>query len=352
MSKLAFTQVVVSIVVLWGLSLQSSMARDSIEMVGSSTVYPFATVAAERFGRGGAFQAPRVESTGTGGGMKLFCRGTGVETPDIANASRRIKKEEIALCEENGVTGIIEVPIGHDGIVMAQSKKAQSFMLMRRDIFLALARDIPAANDGELIPNPYKMWSEVNPELPALAIRVYGPPPTSGTRDAFTELAMEGGCKSFAWVRALEKQDKARYKAICHALREDGPYIEVGENDNIIVQKLVASPDSLGIFGYSFLAENLDRVRGLAVENTAPEFDAIADSSYPVSRTLFLYVKKAHIGIVPGLAEFVDFFVSEAAIGEDGFLTERGLIPLTTLNLKALRTVVANRQTLSPNALR
>ena len=309
----------VGMVLLCATLAHSSIARDSIEMVGSSTVYPFATVAAERFGRGGGFQSPRVEATGTGGGVKLFCRGKGVDTPDIANASRRIKKEEIALCKKNGVADIIEIPIGYDGIVIAQSKAGKPFALTRRDIFLAFAKDIPTHEDGVLTANPHTMWSDINREFPALPIRVYGPPPTSGTRDAFVELAMEGGCQSFAWVKALKSQDKNRYRAICHAVREDGPYIEAGENDNIIVRKLVASPASLGIFGYSFLAENLDKVRALGIDNIAPEFDAIADSSYPVSRTLFLYVKKAHIESILGLPEFIDFFVSEAAMGEDGF---------------------------------
>ena len=322
-----------------------AMAGESIEMVGSSTVYPFATVAAERFGRGGDYSAPRVESTGTGGGLKLFCAGVDGDTPDIANASRRIKQSEIDLCARNGVGEIIEVPIGFDGIVVARAAAAAALDLTRRDLFLALAREIPTAA-GETIKNPHRTWRDVNPQLPELAIRVYGPPPTSGTRDAFVELAMESGCETFAWIAALGKSDKKRRQAICHALREDGAYIEAGENDNLILQKLAASPDSLGVFGYSFLAENADKVRGAAIDGVAPSFEAIADSSYPISRPLFLYVKKAHLEKTPGLAEFLAFFTSESVIGEDGFLAERGLVPLAAPDLRALRRRVERRETL------
>jgi|AMFO01.1.fsa_nt_gi ABC-type phosphate transport system, periplasmic component len=306
-------------------------SRDTIHIVGSSTVYPFATVVAEHFGRATRFKTPRIESTGSGGGMKLFCAGVGVNHPDITNASRRIKKSEFAKCQANGVKEIVEVKIGYDGIAIANSRKAPRFDLSRKDLFLALARQVPdpaAPESGKLVPNPYQTWKQVNPSLPDVRIEVLGPPPTSGTRDAFAELAMEGGCKQFAWIKALKHQDKKRYKAICHAIREDGPYIEAGENDNLIVKKLVANPRALGIFGYSYLEQNADQLQGSLVDGVAPEFELIADGSYPVSRPLFFYVKKAHVGRIPGIREYLAEFTSEKAWGDDGYLVDKGLIPM------------------------
>ncbi|MGD9009874.1 MAG: substrate-binding domain-containing protein, partial [Desulfobacteraceae bacterium] len=277
-------------------------ARDYISIVGSSTVYPFATVVAEQFGKTTSFKTPKIESTGSGGGLKLFSAGVGVEHPDITNASRRIKKSEFEKCQKNGVKGIVEVKIGYDGIVLANSKKTKQMSLSRKDIFLALAKDVPDPSGAEkLVPNPYKTWKDVNSALPATKIEVLGPPPTSGTRDAFVELAMEGGAKKFAWIKAMKKKDKKAYKAVCHTIREDGAYIEAGENDNLIVQKLNANPDALGIFGFSFLDQNSDKIQGSLVDGKAPTFDAIADGQYPVSRPLFFYVKKAHVGTIPGM---------------------------------------------------
>jgi len=323
--------------------------RDNISIVGSSTVYPFSTVVAERFGRTGTFKTPKVEATGTGGGIKLFCAGVGVQHPDIANASRRMKDSEFADCTKNGVNGITEVVIGFDGIVIANARGAHHYELTLKDVFLALAKDVPNPDGSEtLVPNPYKSWKDVNPALPANRIEVLGPPPTSGTRDAFVELAMEGGCKSFPWVKAIKDQDENRFKAVCHAVREDGAYIEAGENDNLIVQKLGANPNALGIFGYSFMEENTDKVQGSKVAGVEPTYESIADGSYAVSRPLYFYVKKAHVGLIPGIPEFVAEFVSERAMGEDGYLADRGLIALPEDRYEAAAEAA---RTLAPFAL-
>ncbi len=304
-------------------------ARDYISIVGSSTVYPFATVVAEQFGKTTDFKTPKVESTGSGGGLKLFCSGVGVEHPDITNASRRIKKSEYDACHANGVNEIVEVKIGYDGIALANSKKAAPMALTLRDVFLGLAKEVPAADGSKkLVPNPYKTWKEVNPDLPDTAIEVLGPPPTSGTRDAFVELAMEGGCKSFDWIKAIKQEDKKAYKRICHTIREDGAYVEAGENDNLIVQKLEANPDAVGIFGFSFLDQNRDQIQGSTVNGIKAEFETIADGSYPISRPLYFYVKKAHVGTIPGIEVYLAEFTSEKAWGDEGYLTDRGLIPM------------------------
>ncbi|MEM7357946.1 MAG: substrate-binding domain-containing protein [Pseudomonadota bacterium] len=341
-------------------NISTAAARDAISIVGSSTVYPFATVVAERFGKSTEFKAPKVESTGSGGGLKLFCKGVGVSTPDITNASRRIKQSEYDQCQENGVTDIIEVLIGYDGIVLANAKGEAPMELTRKDIYLALAKQVPG-KDGKLIDNPHKTWNDVNPALPASKIEVLGPPPTSGTRDAFAELALEGGARQIADIAALrdlkagqldeikalvaklgiesaweaavaKKGAKAKgkdvVKIIGRAVREDGAYIEAGENDNLIVNKLVANPNALGIFGFSFLDQNSDKVQGSLVDGNEPTFEAIADGDYVVSRPLYFYVKKAHVGTVPGIAEYLKAFVHEDAIGEEGYLLDKGLIPL------------------------
>jgi len=330
------------------LSTTAQAERDYISIVGSSTVYPFSTVVAERFGKSTNFRTPKVESTGSGGGLKLFCSGVGDSTPDITNASRAIKSSEIELCAKNGVTDIVEVKVGYDGIVLANTKAADRLELSRKDIFLALAKNVPNPDGSEtLIENPYKTWKDVNPALPARAIEVMGPPPTSGTRDAFVELAMEGGCKQFPFIKAMKKQDKKKYKAVCHGVREDGGYIEAGENDNLIVQKLVANPNALGIFGYSFLEQNAEKVQGSLVDGKEPTFDAISDGSYPVSRSLFFYVKKAHVGVIPGIEEYLAEFTSERAMGEDGYLADKGMIPMME---DERAEVVANVKNLKPIA--
>jgi phosphate transport system substrate-binding protein len=311
-----------------GGTASAQSGRDYIYIVGSSTVYPFSTVVAERFGRSTEFKTPKVESTGSGGGLKLFCDGVGVDHPDVTNSSRAIKQSEVDTCAANGVTDIVEVRIGYDGIVIANAINATDMSLSRADIFLALAKEVPGDIDGELIANSYETWADVNPALPATRIEVLGPPPTSGTRDAFVELAMEGGCKSVAWIKALKSTDKNRYKSICHTIREDGAFVEAGENDNLIVQKLEANPDAFGIFGFSFLDQNAEKVKGARIDDVEPTFDAIADGDYPVSRPLFFYVKKAHVDVIPGLRELLREFTSERAWGDEGYLSDRGLIPM------------------------
>jgi len=310
-------------------AVYAQAARDYISVVGSSTVYPFATVAAEQFGRTSNYKTPKIESTGSGGGLKLFCAGVGVVHPDIANSSRRIKQSEVENCAANGVKDIIEVKIGYDGIVLANSVAADVFKLTRRDIFLALAKDIPDPDGAEkLVPNPYQSWNEIDAALPTTVIEVLGPPPTSGTRDAFVELAMEGGCKTFPWIAEIGNQDKGKFKSICHTIREDGRFIEAGENDNLIVQKLRANPKALGIFGFSFLDQNADVVQGSLVDGHEPTFEAIAEGAYPISRPLFFYVKKAHVDAIPGIREYLAEFTGERAVGEEGYLADKGLIPL------------------------
>jgi phosphate transport system substrate-binding protein len=327
-------------------------ARDYISIVGSSTVYPFATVVAEQFGKTTAYKTPKIESTGSGGGLKLFSAGVGVEHPDITNASRRIKKSEFEQCMKNGVKEIVEVKIGYDGIVLANSKKSQVMKLTRKDIFLALAKNVPDPEGGEkTIPNPNKTWKDVNPALPNTKIEVLGPPPTSGTRDAFVELAMEGGAKSFDWIKAMKKKDKNAYKALCHTIREDGAYIEAGENDNLIVQKLEANPDAVGIFGFSFLDQNADKIQGSVMDGVAPTFEAIADGEYPVSRPLFFYVKKAHVDTIPGIREYLNEFTSEKAWGPDGYLSEKGMIPMPDAERKSFRDNVKDLKILEAGEL-
>lgn len=314
----------------------TASAREAVEVVGSSTVYPFATVVAERYGRSSGMPTPKIESTGSGGGMKLFCSGVGTNYPDITNASRRIKKSEFNKCQSNGVKDVIEVHIGYDGIVIANSIDTDVMELTRKEIFLALAAKVPTDKEGELIDNPYNTWNEINPALANTAIEVLGPPPTSGTRDAFAELALEGGCKKFPWIAALKKTDKSAYKAICHTIREDGRYIEAGENDNLIVQKLNANPAALGVFGFSFLDQNADKVQGALIESVEPAFESIADKSYPISRPLYFYVKKAHVDVVPGIMGYLNEFTSERAWGEDGYLAEKGMIPLPIAERRAM----------------
>ncbi|MHC8510308.1 MAG: substrate-binding domain-containing protein [Rhodospirillales bacterium] len=301
--------------------------RSHIMIVGSSTVYPFSTVVAERFAKTTGFRAPVVEATGSGGGLKLFCAGVGLRHPDIANASRAIKQSEIDACKKNGVTGIIEIKVGYDGIVLGNTKKAERFSLTKRQIFLALAKQIPGAGGG-FKANDNMTWKDIGASLPDTKIEVYGPPPTSGTRDAFVELAMEGGCITFDEIAALEKSDKNRFKALCHSVREDGPYVEAGENDNLIVQKLEENPRALGIFGFSFLDQNADKIQGSIIDGGEPEFETIAEGGYTVSRPLFMYVKKAHAGTAPGIREYLAEFTSDKAWGDEGYLTDKGLIPM------------------------
>ena len=309
--------------------IYSVTSRDQINVVGSSTVYPFSTVVAENFGNKTGIKVPKIESTGSGGGMKLFCKGLGTSHPDITNASRRIKKNEFNKCKENGID-VVEIKVGYDGIVVANSKKAELLNLTKRQIFLALAKQVPEGNKegGSLVDNPNKKWSDIDPNLPNKKIEVLGPPPTSGTRDAFNELAIEGGCKTFPKLKAIKKQDKKKYKAICRAVREDGAFIEAGENDNLIVQKLVENENAFGVFGFSFLIENEDKIQGSTVDGMSPTMETIADKSYGVSRPLYFYVKLAHVDVIPGIREFLAEYTSEDSWGPGGYLEERGMIPM------------------------
>ncbi|MDA0262204.1 MAG: substrate-binding domain-containing protein [Proteobacteria bacterium] len=303
-----------------------ALARDQIRIVGSSTVFPFATAVAEQFGKTRKFKTPIVESTGSGGGLKLFCSGIGSGFPDIANTSRRIKKSEIARCAEKGITDIVEVKIGFDGIVVANARSSERLFLSLEQLFLALAKSVPV--NGVLVANPYKKWRDIDATLPNRKIEVLGPPPTSGTRDAFVELAMEGGATKIPMLAALRKTDKKHFAAVAHTLREDGAFIEAGENDNLIVHKLQANPSAFGVLGFSFLDQNTDKIQGSVIERVAPEFNEIAGGSYPVSRSLYFYVKKAHVGTIPGLREYVAEFTSDRAWGPEGYLSDKGLIPL------------------------
>jgi phosphate transport system substrate-binding protein len=316
-------------------------ARDYISIVGSSTVYPFATVVAEQFGKTTSFKTPKIESTGSGGGLKLFCAGVGVQHPDITNSSRRIKASEVEQCASNGVNDIVEVKIGYDGIVLANSKQTDPMKLSLQELFLALAKDVPDPSGAQqTVPNPYKKWSDISDSLPNARIEVLGPPPTSGTRDAFVELAMEGGCQAFPWVKEMKKADKDTYEGICHTMREDGPFVEAGENDNLIVQKLEANPMAFGIFGFSFLDQNLDKMQGSLIDGVAPEFEAISSGDYPVSRPLYFYVKKAHVDVIPGMKDYLAEFTSEKAWGPEGYLAEKGMIPMPDAERDSMRADV------------
>ncbi|MFO1358432.1 PstS family phosphate ABC transporter substrate-binding protein [Plasticicumulans sp.] len=327
--------------------VQAQSARDYISVVGSSTVYPFTTVVAEQFGKSTKFKTPKIESTGTGGGFKLFCAGVGPEHPDVSNASRAIKTSEIESCAKNGVTDIVEVKIGYDGIVFANAKGAPWVKLTRAQIYLALAKTVPDPKDPtKLVANPYQNWSQIDAGLPNAKIEVLGPPPTSGTRDAFVELVMDHGCEAFPAIKALKDGDPKQFKAVCQTMREDGSFIEAGENDNLIVQKLVANKSAFGIFGYSFMEENLDKVQGSIVEGHSPTFEEIAAGKYPIARPLFFYVKKAHVGVIPGLKEFVNEFVSEKSFGTDGYLADKGLIPLPDAERKSVTAAARELKTI------
>jgi phosphate transport system substrate-binding protein len=325
-------------------------ARDQIRIVGSSTVYPFTTAVAEVFGKASG-KTPVVESTGTGGGFKLFCAGVGEDTPDFTNASRAIKKSEFEACKANGVTDIIEIRIGFDGLSMAHAKDAKDFGLTKQQVFLALAKNIPGA-DGKLVANPNKMWSDVDPSLPATKIEVLGPPPTSGTRDSFAELVLEKGAESIDSLKTLKEADAKAFEAVWKSVREDGAYVEAGENDNLIVQKLQANPDAVGIFGFSFLEQNADTVKDIAIDGVAATYEAVADGSYKVARPLFVYAKKQHVDVIPGMKEFIAEYVSDKAIGEDGYLGEKGLVTLPGADAEKIRAEAASLNVMTGEGLK
>jgi phosphate transport system substrate-binding protein len=298
-------------------------AQDQIQIVGSSTVFPYTQAVAERFAANTGAVAPVVESTGTGGGMQIFCEGIGTEFADITAASRPMKASEWDVCEQNGVTNVTEILIGYDGLSMAVSQKGEELDVSKQQLFNALAAEVEA--DGEVVANPYKKWSEIDPSLPDIPITVYGPPPTSGTRDAWVELVMVEGCGEYPAIEALGEE---RMEEVCQRMRTDGPFIEAGENDNLIVQRLNADPNAYGIFGYSFLYENQDTLKPIKIDGVAPNDETIESGEYAVSRPLFIYVKNDHRGVVPNLQEFIEEYVSEDAMGPGGYLSERGLIPL------------------------
>ena len=320
-------------------AMMSVAEARELRIVGSSTVYPFTTIVGESFAAEGN-TAPVIESTGTGGGMKLFCAGVGESHPDFTNASRAIKSSEVEKCKANGITPL-EMKVGYDGIVFANSKEGASFEVTPLELYLALAKDVPQA-DGTLKENTYTNWNEINPNFPNQKIEVLGPPPSSGTRDAWVELVMEKGCKTFDWVKAMKKQDKKKYKGICHGIREDGAFVEAGENDNLIIQKLANNPNAFGIFGYSFLDQNTDVIKGTVIGGVAPTFESIADGSYPASRGLYVYAKKEHMDVIDGMTEFMELYLSDDMAGADGSLGDAGLIPLPQKELDTVRNNVLN----------
>lgn len=324
--------------------------RDQIRIVGSSTVYPFTTAVAEAFGKTTGMKTPVVESTGTGGGMKLFCAGTGEETPDFTNASRRIKKSEFENCLKNGVTDIVEIKVGFDGLSIAHAKAAADFGLTKQQLFLALAKQVPD-KDGKLVDNPHKLWSDIDPALPATRIEVLGPPPTSGTRDSFMELVMEKGAESFEALKALKSSDPKAFEVAWKSMRDDGAFVEAGENDNLIVQKLQANPDALGIFGFSFLEQNAGTIKDVAIDGVEASYETIADGTYKVARPLFIYAKKQHVDTVPGMKEFIAEYTSEKAIGEEGYLAEKGLVTLPADQAEKSRAAAGALETMSADSL-
>jgi phosphate transport system substrate-binding protein len=320
-------------------------ARDQVKVVGSSTVFPYSQAAAEEYANKTGNPAPVVESTGTGGGFKAFCGGIGPDFADITGASRAIKDSEVELCATNGVDDITEALIGYDGLSIAHARSAPDMDLTEEQIFKALAAELPDGNGG-FVANPNKKWSDIDASLPDFDIIAFGPPPTSGTRDAFVELVMHDGCADLPGMADLKKADGDKWNEVCSRMRQDGPFVEAGENDNLIVQRLESDPNSVGIFGYSFLYENSDKLKAVKVNGVAPDFDTIADGSYPVSRPIFFYVKNAHRDVIPGMNDFLQEYVSDAALGADGYLPERGLTPLSEEKLKELQQAVAEAKKL------
>jgi phosphate transport system substrate-binding protein len=337
-----FSFLIVSAAAISALAATSAQARDQIQIVGSSTVFPYTQAVAEEYANQTGKPAPVVESTGTGGGFKVFCGGVGPGHPDLTGASRAIKGSEKELCAKNGVTDISEALIGYDGLSIAVSRQnAFAWNLTEVQIFKALAAELPDGKGG-FVANPNQKWSDVDASLPDTKIEVFGPPPTSGTRDAFVELALHDGCNALAGMKDLKKSNAKKWEEVCSRMRQDGPFIEAGENDNLIVQRLDADSNTLGIFGYSFLYENQDKLKGVKVEGIEPNFDTIADGSYPIARPLFFYVKNAHRGVIPGLEEFLKEYVSDAALEPGGYLAERGLTPLSDAKRKETQDAILN----------
>ena len=323
----------------------NSYSRDQIKIVGSSTVYPYATVVAEKFDKGGKFKTPVIESTGTGGGMKLFCAGVGANHPDITNASRAIKPKEKTLCEKNGVTDIIEIVVGNDGISFAHSVNSPDADFTKEQLWRALAAKVDV--DGKLVENPYKKWSDIDSSLPNKKIEILVAPPTSGTRDAWNSLVMAKGCTKTA--KSIYEADGKKAKKECVKIREDGYAVEAGENDTLIVQKLTSNPDAYGFFGYSYLVANKDKIKASAVNGVKPSLQGIQDYSYPIARPLFFYVKKAHVGVIPGIEEFLKEFTSKKAMSNRGYLAQIGLVPLASDKYQSTRTAALELITINLN---
>ena len=323
----------------------TSYSRDQIKIVGSSTVYPYATVVAEKFGKSGKFKTPVIESTGTGGGMKLFCAGVGANHPDVTNASRAIKPKEIELCKKNGVTEIIEIIVGNDGISFAHSVSAPDADFTKEQLWRALAAKVDI--DGKLLENPYKKWSDIDANLPNKKIEILIAPPTSGTRDAWNSLVMTKGCTKTA--KSLYESAGKKAKKECAKIREDGYAVEAGENDTLIIQKLSSNPDAFGFFGYSYLVANKDKIKASSVDGVQPSLEGIQDYSYPIARLLVFYVKKAHVGVIPGIKEFLKEFTSKKAMSNRGYLAKIGLVPLASDKYKATRTAALDLVTISIN---
>jgi phosphate transport system substrate-binding protein len=343
---MSYTKLSVSVLALAAMSATTAAARDQISIVGSSTVFPYTQAVAEQFANVTGSPSPIVESTGTGGGMQIFCEGIGEGHPDVTGASRAMKASEWEKCAANGVTDISEALIGFDGLSLAVARSNDfGWNLTLEEIYLALGAEVPV--DGNWVANPYTKWSEINPDLPETNILVLGPPPTSGTRDAFVELAMHTGCESLDFVKSGDFDGKW-VKENCSRMRTDGLFVEAGENDNLIVQRLESDPNALGIFGYSFLYENLDKLKGVAIDGVEPTTDTIGDKSYPVSRPLYFYVKNAHRGVIPGLQGFIEEYMSDDALAPGGYLAERGLVPLSDARRAKLQDEVINAVAMAP----
>jgi phosphate transport system substrate-binding protein len=329
----------------------AASARDQIRIVGSSTVYPFTTAVAEQFGKATAGKTPIVESTGTGGGAKIFCEGVGVDKADVTNASRRMKKGEFELCQKNGVKDIVEINIGFDGLTLAQSKAGAPVKLTLAQVFMALAEQVPD-KDGKLVANPYKNWSDIDKSLPNIKIEILGPPPTSGTRDSMHELFMEKGAEQIESLKALKKSDAKAFDKVWKTVRKDGAYVEAGENDNVIVAKLEANKNAFGVFGYSFLEENQAKLRGVALDGVEPNFESIAADKYKGARRMYVYIKKAHVGVIPGLDKFAMEYISDKALGSDGYLAKKGLVTLPKAELEAVKKSVTAMTPLDGSVLK
>ncbi len=332
----------VAAVAVAGAQPAAAQARDQIRIVGSSTVYPFASTVVERFGQKTEYPTPVIESTGSGGGLKLFCAGVGAQHPDITNASRRIKPSEFKRCQENGVKKITEVKIGADGIVLANAVEAEPMSLTTKQLYLALAKEIP--QDGELVENPNETWSDVDPDLPDNKIEVLGPPPTSGTRDAFNELGMLDGCKQFDMIADMPEE---KMHEVCFTYREDGGYVDAGENDTFIVKKLAQTPTAIGIFGFSFLDQNRDKIQAATINGSKPTVENISSDKYPLSRSLQFYVKNAHVGVIPGIKEYLEEFMAESTFGPNGYLVQKGLIPMPESQRETWRNRAMELETIS-----